>query len=113
MRYPNCLLACLIFFTYTSGLSAQSTTPNIQAQSLFDGKTFAGWNGDTKNTWRIEDGTLIAGSMDTEAPRNEFLATHRSFDDFDLQLKFKIVGDHHINAGVQFRTRRIPNHHEV
>ena len=47
------------------------------------------------------------------APHNEFLATTRKFENFELQLKFKITGTHRVNAGVQFRTRRIPNHHEV
>ena len=30
-----------------------------------------------------------------------------------MKLKFKIVGSPQANAGVQFRTKRIPNHHEV
>jgi len=81
--------------------------------SLFDGKTFKGWEGDTKATWRIEDGCLVAGSHDKPAPRNEFLTTTKRFKNFDLSLKFKITGDKHINAGVQFRTERIPDHHEV
>lgn len=80
---------------------------------LFDGKTFDGWEGDTTHTWRIENGTITAGSLERVAPRNEFLATMREFEDFELSLKFKIVGDERVNAGVQFRTRRIPNHHEV
>lgn len=80
---------------------------------LFDGKSFAGWEGDTANTWRIEDGAITAGSLDEAAARNEFLATTREFGNFDLRLKFRIKGNHRVNAGVQFRTRRIPNHHEV
>lgn len=81
--------------------------------SLFDGKSFAGWEGDTTKTWRIEDGAITAGSPEEQAPRNEFLATTREYENFDLWLKFKITGNGRVNAGVQFRTRRIPNHHEV
>ena len=55
----------------------------------------------------------MAGSLEKATPRNEFLATKKSFDDFDLRLKFKITGSKKVNAGVQFRTRRIPDHHEV
>ena len=80
---------------------------------LFDGKTFDGWEGDTAHTWRIENGAITAGSLERAAPRNEFLATTREFEDFELSLQFKILGDEKVNAGVQFRTRRIPNHHEV
>ena len=80
---------------------------------LFDGKTLAGWEGD-KDTWRIEDGAIVGGSLDKTLPRNEFLCNTKSFGDFELKVRFKLVGDpKSANAGVQFRTKRIPNHHEV
>lgn len=81
--------------------------------SMFDGKSFAGWEGDTAKTWRIEDGAIAAGSLEEQAPRNEFLATIHEYEDFDLRLKFRITGNMGVNAGVQLRTRRIRNHHEV
>ena len=82
--------------------------------SLFDGKTFDGWEGDTAKTWRIEDGAIVGGSVDAVVPRNEFLATKKSYGDFELKAEFKLVGDKAgMNAGIQFRTKRIPNHHEV
>jgi hypothetical protein len=40
---------------------------------LFDGKTFTGWEGDTKTTWRIEDGAIVGGSLETNVPRYEYL----------------------------------------
>ena len=33
--------------------------------------------------------------------------------DFELRLQFKLLGGDESNAGVQFRTARIPNDHEV
>lgn len=85
-----------------------------EAKALFDGKTLAGWEGDTDKTWRVEDGAIVGGSLDAVVPRNEFLCTTKSFDDFELKVKFKLLGDRKgANAGVQFRTKRIPNHHEV
>jgi hypothetical protein len=81
---------------------------------LFDGKTLAGWEGDTEKTWRVEDGAIVGGSLDQTVPRNEFLCTTKSYSDFELKVKFKLEGDKaKANAGVQFRTKRIPNHHEV
>lgn len=80
-------------------------------QPLFDGKTFEGWEGDLK-TFRIEDGAIIGGTMKAKIPRNEFLCTKQEFGDFELRLQAKLAGDG-ANAGVQFRTKRIPNHHEV
>src|SRR5437763_12237044 len=80
---------------------------------LFDGKTLAGWEGDAK-TWRVEDGAIAGGSLDTVVPRNEFLCTTKTYGDFELRLRFKLVGDRaKANAGVQVRSKRIPNHHEV
>ncbi|MBY0513528.1 MAG: DUF1080 domain-containing protein [Gemmataceae bacterium] len=90
------------------------STATAAPKPLFDGKSFDGWEGDTEKTWRIEDGCITAGSLDAVVPRNEFLCTKATYGDFDLRVKFKLVGDRaKANAGVQFRTRRIPNHHEV
>jgi hypothetical protein len=85
-----------------------------EPKTLFDGKSFDGWEGDTAKTWKIEDGAIVGGSLETVVPRNEFLCTKTSYENFELKIKFKLVGDKaKANAGVQFRTKRIPNHHEV
>jgi hypothetical protein len=81
---------------------------------LFNGKDFTGWEGDTAKTWRIEDGVIVGGSLDAVVPRNEFLCTTKTYGDFELKVTFKLTGDRDkANAGIQFRTKRIPNHHEV
>lgn len=80
---------------------------------LFDGRTFAGWNGDTGGTWRIEEGAIVAGKPGVAAPRNEFLATDRKFGDFELRLEYRLDCTAACNAGIQFRSVRIPDHHEV
>jgi hypothetical protein len=85
-----------------------------EPKSLFDGKTLTGWDGDTKKTWRIEEGAIVGGSLDAVVPRNEFLCTTKTYGDFELKVRFKLLGDPKgANAGVQIRTKRIPNHHEV
>src|SRR5205085_6560702 len=82
--------------------------------SLFDGKTLAGWEGDTTKTWRVEDGAIVGGSLEQTVPRNEFLCTTKTYGDFELKVTFKLLGDRaKANAGVQIRTKRIPSHHEV
>jgi|SRR5579883_709748 len=81
--------------------------------SLFDGKTLTGWEGDEK-TWSVEDGCIVGGSLETTVPRNEFLCTTKTYENFELKVTFKLVGDKaKANAGIQFRTKRIPKHHEV
>ncbi|MBY0525907.1 MAG: DUF1080 domain-containing protein [Gemmataceae bacterium] len=85
-----------------------------EAKPLFDGKSLKGWEGETDKTWRIEDGAIVGGTLDAMVPRNEFLCTTASFGDFELKVRFKLLGDKtQANAGVQFRTKRIPKHHEV
>jgi hypothetical protein len=83
---------------------------------LFDGKTFAGWDGDTKEAWRIQDGCIVGGWLDKKVPRNQFLATLGSYGDFDLRLKFKLLGDskkNFVNSGVQIRSQRVPKDTEM
>ncbi len=80
---------------------------------IFDGKTFAGWDGDTKAMFRIQDGAVVGGSLKEKVPRNEFLCTKRRYTNFVLRLEFKLLGKGKSNAGIQIRTERIPNHHEV
>jgi hypothetical protein len=75
--------------------------------SLADGKTFDGWEGDTGKTWRIEDGAFVGGTLNEKVPHNEFLTTKKSYANFDLHLKFKLIGtEGFINGGVQFRSVR-------
>jgi hypothetical protein len=93
-------------------------SPNDQAGgtpkpvAIFDGRTFEGWEGDLK-IFRIEEGAIVGGSLKEKIARNEFLCTRRSYGDFELRLKVKLLGGDAANGGVQFRTKRIPNDHEV
>ena len=80
--------------------------------ALFDGKSFAGWEGDLA-IFRIQDGAIVGGSLESKVARNEFLCTTKTYGDFELRLKVKLLGGDGANAGIQFRTRRIPNNHEV
>ena len=81
-----------------------------KAIHLFDGKTFNGLEGDTVKTWRIQDGTLIGGSLTEKVPHNEFISTTKDYKNFILQLKFKLSGtEGFINTGVQFHSKRISN----
>jgi putative membrane-bound dehydrogenase-like protein len=74
---------------------------------LFDGRTFDGWEGETARVWRIADGAIVGGSLEGN-PRNEFLATTKSYRNFHLRLEYKLVGtEGFVNGGVQFRSKRI------
>jgi hypothetical protein len=79
---------------------------NPSPTMLFDGRTFAGWAGDTARTWHIRDGAVVGGSTERFVLHNEFLCTTRSYTNFDLRLRAKLIGTGLVNAGVQFRSQR-------
>jgi hypothetical protein len=82
------------------------------AASIFDGKTFAGWDGDTNKTWRIEGGAFVGGTLEAKVPRNEFLRSRKSYTNFVLRAKFKLVGTPSggfINGGIQVRSQPAKN----
>jgi hypothetical protein len=79
---------------------------------IFDGRSFSGWEG-SQTIFRVEDGAIVGGSLRARIAQNEFLCTTVAYGDFELRLKVKLIGGASANAGVQFRTRRIPGDHEV
>ncbi len=83
----------------------------VKSQSLFDGKTFSGWEGD-QTVFRIEDGAVVGGQLKEKIPHNFFLSSVDDYSDFELTLEFRLVGEN-TNAGVQIRSQRIPDHHEM
>ncbi len=91
-----------------------STIAHAAPGALFDGQTFDGWDGDTAKTWRIENGEIVGGSLTAPVPHNEFLATRKSYANFELRLQFKLTGTTpKSNAGVQIRSERLPDHFEM
>ncbi len=105
----------ILFFLLIHGaLLHHDTVVAADPVPLFDGKTFTGWEGNIGSVWRIEDGALTAGTLDKKQEKNDFLATTKEFEDFELTVKWKLEGkEGFVNGGVQFRSERIPNHHEV
>ena len=100
---------CAVTFAEEKGphLAGEAT----QRVCLFDGKSFGGWEGN-RDMFRIEDGAMVGGTLKKPVPRNEFLCSTRQYADFELRLKFKLLGAG-VNGGVQIRSSRVPNHHEV
>ena len=98
------LLMLLSFVTFSQG---QDVKKKIK---LFDGKTLKGWEGDTANTWRVEEGAITGGSLTEMVPHNQFIKTEGVYSNYLLSLKFKLTGNEgFINGGVQFHSLRISN----
>ncbi|MBP34493.1 MAG: hypothetical protein CMP31_02390 [Roseibacillus sp.] len=106
---PSCLLIAGVVLTATA-------TAESEVVSLFDGKTLAGWKirkGDEK-WWKVIDGVVTGGSMTEKVPHNTFLASARSYGNFELQLKIRLVkGEGFMNSGIQVRSQRVPGNHEM
>ncbi|MDR3636516.1 MAG: DUF1080 domain-containing protein [Isosphaeraceae bacterium] len=76
-------------------------------QQLFNGHDLSGWEGDT-SLWSARDGMLVGTSPGLK--HNDFLATEKSFADFNLKLTFRLIGSDSSNSGIQFRSVRVPGH---
>ncbi len=122
----NCsILAATIAVAWTATLLIAADAPQAPAaganpiaaavphksRPLFDGRTFSGWEGDTKKTFRIEAGAIVGGSLKEPIPHNEFLCTTQPYANFVLRLECKLIGPG--NAGIQIRSQRVPHHREV
>ena len=80
-------------------------------ESLFDGKTLKGWEGDP-NWFRVESGVIVAGHPGRDLPQNEFLCCEREFGDFELRVSVRIVAAKG-NGGVQVRSQRVKGEREM
>lgn len=78
---------------------------------LFNGKDLNGWNGDT-SVFRIESEAIVGGNLKEKIPHNYFLSTDGEYENFELRLEFRLKGND-TNAGIQIRSERIPDHHEM
>ena len=82
-----------------------------EPQSLFDGRTLSGWDGNTQH-WRVEDGA-ITGEIKAgqRLAKNEFLYWKGEVADFELTAEFRISGARSANSGIQFRAQKLPDGH--
>jgi hypothetical protein len=68
---------------------------------LFDGKSLKGWTGDPE-LWKVENGVIIGSTDNKKVSQNSFLATDKTYKDFDLKAQFKLRNG---NSGIQFRSK--------
>ncbi len=105
------LLFAFVNLSFCSLLPGEEKVKEDGFVSLFDGKTLSGWEGN-KKIFQVRRGAIVAGSLEQPIDHNEFLCTTREYSDFELRLEARLLGEGR-NAGIQFRSERIPNHHEV
>tara|TARA_R110002049_G_scaffold38978_4_gene120401 strand:- start:2488 stop:3198 length:711 start_codon:yes stop_codon:yes gene_type:complete len=75
-------------------------------KELFDGKTLIGWNQKGGQAiYRVDEGCIVGVSVENSP--NSFLTTNSFYDDFILELEFKV--DSVLNSGIQIRSNSFPN----
>jgi hypothetical protein len=77
-------------------------------QSIFDGKTLAGWDGDPRY-WRVEDGSLVGEiTPATVVKSNTFIIWRGGRPkDFELKLDYRITPEG--NSGINYRSTVVPD----
>ena len=75
-------------------------------ESIFDGKTLDGWDGDPK-FWRVEEGAIVGeSSPDKQVGPNTFIIWRGGKPaNFELKLQYKINST---NSGIQYRSVEMP-----
>lgn len=109
MKKLAALMAVLVFASNL--VHGQDDATDSSGTPLFDGKSFDGWEGNL-DAFRIQDNAIVGGSLTKQVPRNEYLCTKREYADFELRLKFEVLGQNP-NAGIQIRSERVPNSNEM
>ena len=77
---------------------------------LFNGRDLSEFIVDTPNLWSVQDGAIVGRSPGLKY--NDFLRTRKSYSDFILRFKFRLVNGEG-NSGLQFRSKPVPDSHEV
>ena len=82
-----------------------AAVPEPGFESLFDGRTLDGWQGD-RAIWSVQDGAITGRTAaDTGLKENNFLIWKDPVEDFELRLKFRLENG---NSGIYYRAKKRP-----
>ncbi|HVV45391.1 MAG TPA: DUF1080 domain-containing protein [Bryobacteraceae bacterium] len=96
----------------TQSAFGQSQVPPLAEmgfQSIFDGKSLSGWDGDP-DFWRVEDGEIVGETKADHQPKqNTFLIWRGARPgDFEFKMQYKLTGAQ-ANSGLQYRSVELPD----
>jgi hypothetical protein len=107
MNYLKNMFRISLLFLITASFQNKKDIP------LFDGETPAGWEG-SNSAFRVENGAIIGGSLETGLEESFYLCTTEEYSDFELTLSVKLIHKElNGNAGANFRAKRIPGSNRV
>jgi len=97
MRFALITIASLLCATTAFAQEAPKVAPKWKP--LFNGKDLSGWKQIGKEKWIVEDGAIYGEGVTEEYG---YLATEKTYQDFELELKFKCEASG--NSGVYIHT---------
>ncbi len=97
MRVP--VITAVILLCATAGFAQDSKKESPEWKSLFNGKDLSGWKKIGNEKWIVEDGAIYGEGVTEEYG---YLATEKTYQDFELALKFKCEASG--NSGVYIHT---------
>jgi hypothetical protein len=117
--YARTAIAAAIAVVVTAAASGaeptapkEKTFPYVRSEdgpgfvSLFDGRSLDGWTAADMSWWSVEDGAITA-KITKEKPcrKNQYLFCDvGQMKDFELKLGHRILSEHGVNCGFQFRS---------
>ncbi len=111
MNHNKFFKSSILFLSIIGTVLLTQPSFSEEWQSLFDGKSLQGWivkcqpkDQDT-TFWRIEDGTLVANSLEHKGHDYIWLISEKEYQDFELKLEFQAYRKSPGNSGVQIRSR--------
>ncbi|MDP6555877.1 MAG: DUF1080 domain-containing protein [Pirellulaceae bacterium] len=93
----------IICIVVMAGVTSLGQAADKDLQPLFDGKSLDGWTPTPGGKWEVSDGAIVGTSPKSER-RHGILLTDRTFSDFVVKAKFRVIAG---DSGFYFRAERV------
>lgn len=109
-----CVILPILLLLAIAGLSGCAGSREVARTNwtpLFNGADLTGWTvkckpaDRDKDFWKVDDGAILADSMNHKGHDYVWLVSDRQYADFTLRLRFQAYRDSPGNSGVQIRSR--------
>ena len=102
MRIEKQFFYLIIFLTYFLSFAQNPGTTDF-----IDLKDWKAVKEENSKYWSVVDSVITGGDGVENIPRNTYLYSDRSYENFEFRCLFRITGDHStglINSGIQYRS---------
>jgi len=108
---PTQVTKLVVYFISTISIliSCKDNKETIPWVNLIENESLQGWNIKGGEATYVNDNGVIIGTTKANTP-NTFLTTDKIYDDFILEIDFKV--DSTMNSGIQIRSNTLPNYRD-